>query len=152
MMKIIMVAVLLLTACGAKAPIAVAPVEVSRPVLQYTAPQKQMLAPIQWDFPRSSTQVVIKNSSVCIDRAKEQGLDRNASYDVSELNPRCAVPAIDAGSNLYIGLSEANYRNLVNNYSILLLREKRWLMLLKNINTALSDSGYADGPRQKVLR
>ncbi len=136
MMRLILAAILL-TACTPTLPIATAPVESAKPVLQYTAPQKQILAPIVWDFPRSATQVTIKNSAACIARAKEQNLDRNAVYDVADLKPRCAVPAIDAGSNLYIGLSEANYRNLVNNYSILLLREKRWQLLLDNINTSL---------------
>lgn len=108
-----------------------------KPVLQYVAPPKQMLSPIEWDFPRSSTQVSIKNSRACIDRAKEQGLDRNAIYDVADLKPRCSVPAIDAGSNLYIGLTEANFRNVVNNYNILLMREKRWKQLLEMVNTSL---------------
>jgi len=146
MRLLIVCLIMLLPACVAKQPLAAAPVDAARPVIQYTAPAKQMLAPVVWDFPRSATQVMIKNSARCIALAKEQNLDRNAVYDVSELKPRCAVPAIDAGSNLYIGLSEANYRNLVNNYQILLLREKRWLLLLKNINQANKQSGGSVAP------
>jgi len=137
MMRTILIAVLL-SACATNPPIATAPPKPIATVLQYTAPPKQMLAPVSWDFPRSATQSTIKNSATCIALAKKQHLDRNAVYDVAALSPRCAVPAIDAGSNLYIGLNEANYRNLVNNYNILLLREKRWQMLLKQINASLT--------------
>jgi len=135
-MLILMPMVMALTACAPTLPIITATPDVAKPVIQYTAPQKQMLAPILWDFPRSSHQVMIKNSRTCIDLAKEQGLDRNAVYDVADLKPRCALPAIDDGSNVYIGLSEANYRNLVHNYNILITREKRWKLLLDNINAA----------------
>jgi len=137
MMRAILIT-LLLTACAPTLPIATAPLESAKPALQYTAPAKQMLAPISWDFPRSATQSTIKNSAPCITLAKKQNLDLNTIYDTTALPARCAVPAVDAGSNLYIGLNEANYRNLVNNYSIILMREKRWKLLLNQINAAMN--------------
>jgi len=102
------------------------------PTIQWQAPPKQMLAPIKWDFPRLANKVIIKNSAKCLKIGK-----RGILYSFGEIPEKCAIPAIDNGSNLYIGLTESNYRNLVNNYNILIMREKRWTNLLKQINKQL---------------
>jgi len=112
-------------------------IQMQKPLLTFQAPPKQALAPVKLDFPRSSTQVQIKNSKVCIEKAKAQHLTPGKIYPIGQVRDECSVPAIDNGSNLYIGMTESNYRNMVNNYNILILREEQWQYLLKNINDYL---------------
>jgi len=102
------------------------------PTIQWQAPPKQILASVKWNFPRLANKVVVKNSTKCLKLGK-----RGILYNPEDLAIKCSTPAIDNGSNLYIGLTESNYRNLVNNYNILIMREKRWTNLLKQINKQL---------------
>jgi len=128
------------------------------PTIQYQAPAKQVLASVEWDFPRLATMSSITNSQKCIDAAKALNMDREGVYPTGDLEENlpasCATPAADQGSNLYIGLTEANFRNLVNNYNILLMREKRWQELLKNINAYLAVQGAdnQEAPEKKEVK
>ena len=117
----------------------VSTIQMEKPLLTFRAPPKQALMPVKMDFPRRSDMVSIKNSRICIDKAKKQGLDVSGIYPVKTVHSECSVPAVDQSSNLYIGMNEPNYRNLVNNYNILVLREEQWQYLLKNINAYLTD-------------
>jgi len=135
-----------LTACFEKPPvITTTPQKIKKPTIQFQMPPKQPLQPIEWDFPRTTNQIQIKNNKKCLDMAKKMGfkpVDLKGVFDptnekISSLPEDCKVPAIDNGSNLYIGLTEANYRSLVNNYNILMLREQQWVKLLEQINKQL---------------
>lgn len=134
---ILIAAAVFLAGCG-KQPPAIVDIETApKPIITYQAPMKQALAPFRWDFPRMATHSTIKNSAACIENAKKNGMSRNGVYlnaDLDVLPGKCAVPAVDVGSNLYIGVTEVNFRSLVTNYDILLTREKRWLLLLEHIN------------------
>ena len=132
------IAFLLLSGCMPEyKPTGTSTIQMEKPLLTFREPPKQALMPVEWDFPRRADRVSIKNSKVCIAKAKAQGLKPANTYPVKDVRAECAVPAVDQASNLYIGLSESNYRNLVNNYNVLVLREEQWQFLLKNINDYL---------------
>jgi len=118
------------------------PQKIKKPTIQYQIPPKAILQPLEWDFPRTVNQIQIQNSTKCIEAVKKMGLDYKGVFDpanvkLSHLKAYCKIPAVDTGSNLYIGLTEANYRSLVSNYNILMLREDQWIKLLHQINIQL---------------
>jgi len=113
----------------------------SKPTIQFQAPVKQMLSPFEWDFPRTQDESFVKKSKKCLDEAKLAGFNtklvyKNVDLEISE---QCKIPSVDVNSNIYIGLTEADFRTVVTNYQILLMREKRWESLLDAINKTLSE-------------
>jgi len=140
---LLIISILLLTSCLPKnTSIAIVDTNIKKPTIQYQMPPKQTLDTVEWDFPRTLKQIAILNKSKCRKAVKDMGLNPDGVFDPSgteliHLKDYCKVPAIDNGSNLYIGLTEANYRSLVNNYNILMIREQRWIDLLNQINTQL---------------
>jgi len=143
MMKLLIVFLLsfMVSGCASTPTVFTAPVEVAKPSFKFFAPAKQNLASISFDWPRLNGYSTIANTSVCIEEAKAMGLDRKSIYPFATLNEHlsrdCAVPAIDFESNIYIGLDQANFNNLINNYNMLLTREKLWQSTLDAANQAL---------------
>ncbi len=97
--------------------------------LTWNAPPMIPLSQFKWDFPRLSNKVVVKNSSKCLKLG-----ERGVLYSLGKLPENCSIPAIDINSNLFIGLTQQNYRNLVSDWKILLSREPQWRALLNRIN------------------
>jgi len=116
------------------------PQKIKKATIQYQMPPKQPLSTIEWDFPRTAKQLSILNNKKCLSLlGNKHEIDPNGVFDidspvVKKVGIKCTIPAVDNGSNLYIGLTEANYRSLVNNYNILILREEQWVKLLHQIN------------------
>lgn len=138
---LLILAGLVVTGCASTPTVVTASVEQSRPSFQFTAPAKPILAPIAFDWPRKFGFSKITNSRKCIDAAKAIGMGRDAVYPtedvVAELPKGCDTPAVDEDSNLFIGLDEANYNNLINNYNILLSRDPLWQGTLDAANNTL---------------
>jgi len=145
-----------LVGCGSvKAPLEVT--TVTKPQAQvnymYRMPAKQGLMSVVWDYPRITTKAVVANSKSCLDKAKALKLDPKKTYDVialEKMSSSCIIPAIDRNSNLYIGLSEQNYKNLVANWRTMIDREDRWLKLLEQINKKGDDHGVTERAGKEV--
>lgn len=83
------------------------------------------LVPFNWDYPRIEELEVI-NSKKCksVDKTK-----RDSSFW-----KKCGIPKVDLSSNLFMGMSETNYKTFIQNWNKLLGREKQWRSIVDEIN------------------
>lgn len=117
-------------------------------------PMKSKLELVKFDWPRLNNYYSIRNSKKCklgfskihpkqnplSFRLKIDSDEAAAELDTNgEFWYNCSVLSIDDNSNLYIGLTEVEYKKMVNNTKSMMLREKKWNALLKSINGMLSD-------------
>jgi len=123
------------------------------------APPKNSMDSISFDWPRLSNYYSVLNTSKCKDKfitiypdsdplGFRLKVDDPESRIELEQFPKfwntCSIPSIDFDSNLYIGMTESEYKKLTTNIKITITREKQWQELLKRINSML------DGWREKA--
>jgi hypothetical protein len=88
-------------------------------------PPSAILLDFKFDWPRIH-ELVVLNKKACLD-IKETNRDKSFWR-------KCGINKIDTESNLYIGLSEQDYRNLILNTDRLMAREKQWKAIVDEIN------------------
>jgi hypothetical protein len=106
-------------------------------------PPNMGLIPFEWDYPRMRDSVVVKNISKCLDVPTKE---RDKSFW-----KKCGVNQLDTTSNLYIGMSEENYRLFINNWNQILGREKQWRAIIKEVNRMREELKKSNSDRENKL-
>jgi len=151
----VVLATILFSGCALLEPLPPKVIETTKIVYpnipEFKAPPKHDLVNLKFDWPRDLAVYTIKNTKKCrlkfkqlypIEHVESFRLQID-SYSAFELEkfPKfyssCAINPIDLDSNLYIGLTELNYKDLVTNNATLLQREKQWRFLLDRINAMI---------------
>jgi hypothetical protein len=88
-------------------------------------PPSAILLDFKFDWPRTQELTILNKKSCLI--IEETNRDKSFWR-------KCGINKIDIDSNLYIGLSEQDYRNLILNFDKIMAREKQWKSIINEIN------------------
>ena len=125
----------LLTGCGTDLFGSKQPTIIEKPVIvektiypslpRIPYPSSIALIPFEWSWPRIEDLDVI-NSKKCkaVPEPKQD----------TKFWKECGIPKVDLNSNLFIGMSESDYKTFIQNWNKLLGREKQWRSIIDEIN------------------
>lgn len=157
MLKLSMLLLMILSSCAhpQKPPEIIVTQKMVYPQLPHIqAPPKNHIEPIVFDWPRMYNYYSIKNTKKCKRKfltiyPSEDPLsfklkidDPESSIELEQYSKfwyDCSILSIDMNSNIYIGLTEVEYKKLVTDFNIMLVREKQWQELLKHINDTIDN-------------
>ena len=111
------------------------------PPLSY--PPNMSLVPFEWDYPRLRDSVVVKNTTDCL-AVQEKDQDE-------KFWNKCGINKLDTTSNLYIGMTEENYRLFINNWNQILGREKQWRAIINEVNRMREELKQSNSDKKDKL-